>query len=82
MKRSCSRRRRDVAAQAAVNLPGAEGFVLVEYRGTSMLNFTSRTTDAEYVFTPGTRRYVDAFDWGMLGQVTESGEQAFFEVDE
>lgn len=74
---ACSKKRRDVAAVIAVNLPGVEGFVLVEYRGTDTLALESRTTDAVYVFSPGTRRYVDAFDLGMLKEVGE-----FVEVDE
>lgn len=74
---SCAKRRRAIAAQVALNLPGAEGFVLVEYQGEDVLTLESRTTDAIYAFAPGARRYVDAFDVGML---KEAGE--FVEVDE
>ena len=74
---ACSKKRRDVAREMAVALPGAEGFVLLEYRGPGMLILESRTTDAIYAFSTDTRRYVDAFDVGM---VKESGD--FVEVDE
>jgi len=73
----CGKRRREIAALVALNLPGSEGFVLVEYRGKDSLTLESRTTDAVYAFSPGSRRYVDVFDVGM---VKEAGN--FIEVDE
>jgi len=50
---------------------------LVEYRGEDSLTLESRTTDAVYAFSPGSRHYVDVFDVGM---VKEAGN--FIEVDE
>jgi hypothetical protein len=78
----CSKRRK--AATQEVPLAGADGFVLVEYRGTQHnLAMPSRTTDALYVFSPGTQRYIDAYDLGMMVLHRDNGAdvQVFFEVD-
>ncbi len=78
----CAKKRKGVAAVIKANLVGADGWVLMEYRGSQKLMLDSRTTEAVYVFTPGTMRYVDAFDVGMLYERRENDEQVFFEVDE
>lgn len=67
-------------AAIAKSLPGAAGFVLIEYRGNEKPQLESRTTEAIYTFVPGTMRYVDAFDVGMLDEHLENGEQVFFEI--
>ena len=79
----CPGARRAAIAAIRKNLPGQDGFVLIEYRGIKpVVTLQSRTTEAIYVFSPGAKKFVDAFDAGMFKLELEDGEQVFFEVDE
>jgi hypothetical protein len=78
----CPAARRRAIAQIQKNLPGRDGFLLMEYRGSqSPLTLQSRTTEVIYVFSPGARKFVDAYDAGMFAAEQEDGEQVFFEVE-
>lgn len=79
----CPAARRAAIAAIRANLPGSSGFALIEYRGIQpVVTMQSRTTEAIYVFSPGAKKFVDAFDTGMFKLELEDGEQVFFEVDE
>ena len=79
----CPAARRQAIKAIRANLPGRDGFALIEYRGSQdLVTLQSRTTEAIYVFSPGAKKFVDAFDAGMFKLELENGEQVFFEVDE
>jgi len=79
----CPAARRQAIAQIKKNLPGRDGFLLIEYRGTELVKILqSRTTEAIYVFSPGAQKFVDVFDVGMFELELEDDKQVFFEVDE
>jgi len=79
----CPTARRQAIAAIRANLPGRDGFLLLEYRGTELIKtMQSRTTEAIYVFSPGAQKFVDVFDAGMFELELEDGEHTFFEVDE
>ena len=79
----CPGARRAAIAEIRANLPGRDGFAFIEYRGTQpVVTLQSRTTEAIYIFSPGAKKFVDAFDAGMFALELEGEEQVFFEMDE
>jgi hypothetical protein len=78
----CPAARRRMIVQIKKTLPGRDGFLVMEYRGSQKLVILqSRTTEAIYVFSPGAKKLVDAFDAGMFDAEREDEKQVFFKTE-